>query len=181
MKKIVAVLLLLSFVFAGCEKDDICDPTTPTTPRLVIEFYDNNNISLTRATTNLKIVGDGMEEDTEYLPNLNGGLTWNDTVVYLPMRLNQDDTVYKLILNSDNDDTTVEMTDILKINYIRNDVYVSRGCGFKTLFDLYGDPLRDPFVLNNTPDATSGTWIKNIQVIQSQINDENEAHIRIFF
>ncbi|WP_432671364.1 DUF6452 family protein [Flavobacterium sp. SM2513] len=180
MKKIVAALLLVSFVFAGCEKDDICDPSTATTPRLVIEFYDNNNISLTRATTNLKIVGDGMDE-SDYLPNISGGLTWNDTVVYLPLRLNGDATKYKLILNSDNDETTIEMTDILEINYTRNDVYVSRGCGFKTLFNLYGNPLFDPFVLNNTPDATSGTWIKNIQVIQSQINDENEAHIKIFF
>lgn len=183
MKKFLGVLIVISFIFAACEKDDICDSSTSTTPRLVIDFYDNNNISLKRYTTNLKIIGlgDGMV-DTNYLPNdTNGGETWNDTVVYLPLRVNEDATKYNLILNSDTDDTTVELTDVLEINYTRNDVYVSRACGFKTLFNLYGDPLRDPFVLNNTPDVTSGTWIKNIQVIQSQINDENEAHIKIFF
>lgn len=180
MKKIVAVLLVVSFVFASCEKDDICDPSTATTPRLVLEFYNNNNISITRATTNLKIVGDGMDE-TDNLPNLAGGETWNDTVVYLPLRLDQEATKYNLILNSDDDETTVEKTDILEINYTRSDVYVSRGCGFKTLFNLYGNPMFDPFVLNNTPNVTAGNWIKDIQVIQSQINDENEAHIKIFF
>ena len=180
MKKFLGVLIVISFVFAACEKDDICDATTSTTPRLVIDFYDNNNISLKRYTTNLKIVGDGMS-DEDYLPNLSGGTIWNDTVVYLPLRVNENATKYNLILNSDTDDTTIEFTDVLEINYTRSDVYVSRACGFKTLFNLYGDPLQDPFVLNNTPDVTSGTWIKNIQVIQSQINDENEAHIKIFF
>ena len=182
MKKIMFVLLLISFFFAACEKDDICDPSTPTTPRLVLQFYDNNNVSLNRKTTNLKIIGlgDGMV-DTNYLPNESGGETWNDTVVYLPLRVNENATKYKLILNVDTDETTTELTDVLEINYTRNDVYISRACGFKTLFDLFGDPLRDPFILNNTPDATSGNWIKNIQVIQSQINDENEAHIKIFF
>jgi len=40
MKKIF--LLLFVFSLLGCEKDDICESTTPTTPRLVIEFYDFN-------------------------------------------------------------------------------------------------------------------------------------------
>lgn len=179
MKKIVAVLLLVTFFFASCEKDDICDPSTATTPRLVLQFFDNNNISLTKKSTNLKIVGDGM--DTTPLLNLTGLQTWNDTVVYLPLRVNENTTKYKLILNVDEDPNTVELTDILEINYTGSDVYISRACGFKTLFNLYGDPLRDPFVLNNTADSTVGNWIKNIQVIQSQINDENEAHIKIFF
>ncbi len=99
----------------------------------------------------------------------------------MPLRVNENATKYKLILNFDTDETTTELTDVLEINYKTNDVYISRACGFKTLFDLFGDPLRDPFILNDTPDATSGNWIKNIQVIQSQINDENEAHIKIFF
>ena len=180
MKKILAVLLLVSFFFASCEKDDICDPSTPTTPRLVLQFYDKNNISLSRKTTNLKIIGDGMA-DENYLPNQSGGATWNDTIVYLPLRINQDATKYKLILNVDEDVTTIERTDILEINYKRNDVYISRACGFKTEFNLFGDPLRDPFIINNTPDAVQGNWINNIQVIQSQINNENEAHIKIFF
>lgn len=180
MKKIVAVLLLISFFFAGCEKDDICDPSTSTTPRLVLQFYDKNNVSMTRKTTNLKIIGDGMDE-TNGLPNPFGGKTWNDTLVYLPLKVNGNSTKFKLILNADDSDMTNDKTDILEINYTRNDVYISRACGFKTLFNLYGDPLKDPFVLNNTPNAVKGNWINNIQVIQSKINDENQAHVKIFF
>lgn len=180
MKKIVAVLLLISFIFVSCEKDDICDPSTLTTPRLKIQFFDKNNISLTRKTTNLKIVDDGIA-DAAPLLNESGQETWNDSIVYLPLRVNQDATKYKLILNFDEDPATVELTDVLEINYTRNDIYISRACGFKTSFNLFGNPLQSPFILNNTPNVTTGNWIKNIQVVQSQINDENEAHIKIFF
>ena len=180
MKKILVVLFLIPFFFAGCEKDDICDPSTPTTPRLVLQFFDKNNVSLSRTTTNLKIIGDGMT-DNNYLPNESGGITWNNTIVYLPLKVNENATKYRLILNAEDSDPTNDRTDTLEINYTRRDVYISRACGFKTLYDLFGDPLRDPFILNETAGATTGNWINNIQVIQSQINDENEAHIRIYF
>jgi len=180
MKKIVALLLLVSFFFAACEKDDICDPSTPTTPRLVLQFYDKNNISLTRLTTNLKIVADGME-DTNGVPNANGGQTWNDTIIFLPLRINETSTRFKLILNANDNDSLNDITDIIQFNYTQSDVYISRGCGFKTLFALEGNPLENSFILNDTPNVTLGNWINDIQVLQSQINDENEAHIKIFF
>mgnify|MGYP006353373257 FL=1 len=40
MKKTILLLLAVAFTFSSCEKDDICDANTPTTPRLVIGFYD---------------------------------------------------------------------------------------------------------------------------------------------
>ena len=33
--------LLLTLLY--CESDDICPETTPTTPRIIITFYDINN------------------------------------------------------------------------------------------------------------------------------------------
>ena len=59
MKKIIGLLTLI-FLFGGCEKDDICDPTTATTPLLVIEFYDYSQPSLTKNVVNLKVTGEGM-------------------------------------------------------------------------------------------------------------------------
>ena len=181
MKKIIASLLLIGFIFASCEKDDICDPTTPTTPRLVVQFFAKDNISVTRRTTNLKIIANEFEDDTKPLLNGSGGTTWNDTLVYLPLRLDKNTTTYRLILNADDTNATNDRTDTLEINYTKNDIYISRACGFKTVFDLFGDPLQDPFVLNNSPNATAGNWISDIQVIPTQLNDENEVHIKIFF
>ena len=180
MKKIVAVLLFIAFFFASCEKDDICDPSTTTTPRLVVQFFDKNNISLTRNTTNLKIIGDGVSE-TNPLLNEVGGNRWNDSIVYLPLRVNEKSTKFKLILNADDSDATNDKTDILQINYTTNDVYISRACGFKAQYNLFGNPQQQAFILNDNPAATEGNWIKSIQIIQSQINDENETHVKIFF
>ena len=178
MKKIIATLLLVSFFFASCEKDDICDPSTETTPRLVLQFFDKNNISLKIPVTNLKLIGDGMETG---VPNPSGSQVWNDTIVYVPLRVNEDSTKYTLILNADDGDISNDVTDILEINYTRNDVYISRACGFKTEFNLFGDPLKSPFVLNNTPNVVTVNWINKIHVIQSSITDENEAHLNISF
>ncbi len=62
MKKIF-LFLLISFSFLSCEKDDICDATTPTTPRLVIEFYDSLIATPTlKNLTNFKAVATGMDE-----------------------------------------------------------------------------------------------------------------------
>lgn len=180
MKKIVAAVFFVVFFLASCEKDDICDPATPTTPRLILHFFDKNNISVSRRTTNLKIIGDGFA-DTEPLLNRTGEATWNDTLVYLPLRVNENSTKYKLILNADDNNATNDRTDILEINYTRNDIYISRACGFKTVFNLGGNPLQDSFIINNIPNTTTGDWLTDVQVIQSQINDENEAHIQIFF
>ena len=36
MKKIILLLFVIALSFSGCEKDDICDADTVTTPRLVI-------------------------------------------------------------------------------------------------------------------------------------------------
>ena len=42
MKKIFALSLIVLLSLSGCEKDDICDANTPTTPRLVIDFYNTH-------------------------------------------------------------------------------------------------------------------------------------------
>lgn len=180
MKKIVTLLLLVSFFFVSCEKDDICDPATQTTPRLVIEFFDYNNRSLIRPVTNLKIIGAGME-DNNGVPNESGSQTWNSAIVNLPLRLNEDVTEYRLILNADDGLETNDRIDTLKFNYRRNEIYVSRACGFKTTFNLSNNATQNAFILNNTPNATQGAWIDSILVLKPQIENENEAHIKIFF
>jgi hypothetical protein len=61
MKKILVLLLVVSVqLFSSCEKDDICDPNTPTTPRLIIDFYNIEDPTKTKNVTDLAIVGDGM-------------------------------------------------------------------------------------------------------------------------
>ena len=61
MKKysILILVSLFAFSFWNCEKDDICAETTPTTPRVVIEFYDAANPTVLKSVTNLGVLAPG--------------------------------------------------------------------------------------------------------------------------
>ncbi len=164
MKKIV-LLLLLSISFAGCEKDDIC--VDDTTPRLIIEFYDASNPSNLRPVTNLEVTAEG---ETDSLKVYNGV-----SVIELPLRTTADMTKYSLVLNSTNSTTINE--DRLQFDYTRQNDYVSRACGYKTTFQL--NPV-DGVTLTDaaTPDLL---WIQDISIQTTNIETENDVHIKIYF
>lgn len=172
-------MLLMGFLFAGCEKDDICTDTTPTTPRLVIEFYDNDEATPTlKNVTNLKAVGEGMSTDegvvfNATLTNSSRYLS-NSSKIYLPLNPSAISTTYTLANNFGAASANV---DILTFNYTSENIYVSRACGFKTLFNLN---QTNPIV-QTEPTVADGTWIKNITVVKYNLENENEIHVKIKF
>lgn len=180
MKKIVCALFILGFILASCEKDDICDPSTPTTPRMVIKFFLMSNPTVPIQIPNLKIVGDGMDYNDAVLNN-QGGQIWNDSLAFVPLRVLEDSSRFSFIRTQGDTIRSNDITDVLDFNYTRRSTYISRACGFKSTFDLFGNPNSDPFVLNDDEDATAGNWIKNIEVQQPNINDEDETHVNIYF
>ena len=179
MKKIILLVLLITFSFSSCEKDDICDANTPTTPRLVITFYDYDNPSVLKSVTRLKVVGAGMTEgiifnatatdDSKYLTSGN--------TISIPLKTNEDTTSYSFTLNYGNANAAFVNEDNIKFDYTRKEVFVSRACGFKTLFTLN---TANPYTHTDAtvPDTK---WIKYISVEKSNIENENETHIKIFF
>ena len=174
MKKIFLLLLVLAFSISGCEKDDICDPDTPTTPRLIISLYSVVDPSLLKPASKLFLLGEGMD---------TGILFTNASTIQVPLQTTQDSTKYSFILNYDADsDPETEYTDILQFNYSRENLYVSRACGYKTVFDLNNQPgLPNPYVLNNDPDKIEGNWIKYITIKNFNIDNENETQINIYY
>ena len=90
MKKII-ILLIAVILFSGCEKDDICDANTITTPRLVVEFYDISNPTTLKNVVSLKVTGDGM---TDALNTYNGV-----SKIKLPLKTTEDITKYSFVLN----------------------------------------------------------------------------------
>jgi hypothetical protein len=180
MKKIF-LLLVLAFSFSSCEKDDICDANTPTTPRLVIECYDNANATPTlKNVTFLKAVETGMgTEAVSFDPSLPitnpSRYLFTGSKLYLPLRTNATITQYALTLNSGVAGS--ENTDIITIYYAHHEVYVSRACGFKTLFDL---DATTPIV-QSEPATADGAWIQNIIIKKPNLESENEVHVQIHF
>lgn len=166
MKKIFPVLILLLITLYSCEKDDICDAATATTPKLIIEFYDILNPTVLKNVTNLAVKEVGSNAILGFL---------STSKIQLPLKTNENITKYSLILNSTVVSTANE--DYLQFNYTRQNIFVSRACGFKTIFTL--DPIT-PYIKTDTS-SPNGYWIQNITVETSNITTENETHIKIYF
>jgi hypothetical protein len=162
MIKKVIILLFLFWIALGCEKDDICDEEI-TTPRIVIEFFNVNNPSVPRNVTNLIVKSPDIEEPY--------GSPINANTVSIPLKTFADQTILEL---TNQGGSSLANPDTITINYTRDLIYVSRGCGFKTHFNLVPG---QGFVLSQDPN----NWIQGINIINNKIDSENEAHIKIFF
>lgn len=168
MKKILFGLFTLLFAFSiwNCEKDDICEDGTPTTPKLIIEFYDNSSPTNKKVVTDLKVTAEGMSSSIEY----NGV-----SKIELPLKTDANLVNYNLVFDSKNADVALQNEDKITINYSRKDVYISRACGFKTIYNLNANP--NGMVLTSDID----NWIKEITIQKFTIENENETHVKIFF
>ena len=167
MKKIVLITLsvLLSVSFWNCEKDDICAEGTPVTPRVIIEFYNAATPTVLKNVTNLGVIE----------PTLSSGFSFTAvSKIQVPLKTTVNTTTLRFIQNGSDTVTTNDNIDVITFNYQRVDEYVSRACGFKTLFYLN---LTNPVVLN----ADGNNWIQNIVVTQPNIENENEVHVKIYF
>ncbi|MBA0884215.1 DUF6452 family protein [Flavobacterium undicola] len=178
MKKTILLLLILCFSFSSCEKDDICDANTVTTPRLVITFYDFNNSTIEKNVSNLTIIGDGMEKGITY----SGSTLINGSTVSIPLKTDADVTKFHFILNYGSTNVAaLPNEDIIQFNYRTDNIFVSRACGFKTNFTLNpSTPTSSPFEHTDaaTPDLK---WMQYVAVKNSIIANENETHLEIYF
>jgi hypothetical protein len=167
MKKysILILISLFAFSFWNCEKDDICAETTPTTPRIVIEFYDFANPTVLKSITNLGVLAPGFT---------NGFGFTGVSKITVPLKTTDDSTTLQFIENGNDTDTGNDNIDEIVFNYTRQDIYVSRACGYKTNFTL--DAITGAVL---TLDASN--WIQNITIEQPTIANENETHIKIYF
>jgi hypothetical protein len=173
MKKIVLAVFAIALTLSSCEKDDICDAATPTTPRLVIGFYDFINPSVKKNVSNLRVIGEGMTD-----PLLFTGLeTTSSNTISLPLRTIGTTSSFSLTINSGNPNPALVDEDIIKFDYVTRELFVSRACGYKTIYDL--DRIK-PFT-HTDPIAENRKWIKLIEVEKNNIDNENEEHIRIYF
>lgn len=160
-----SILFLLAVSFWNCEKDDICPENETTTPRIVIEFYDAANPANLKNITNLGVIAPGFTEGFGF-----DGVS----KISAPLKTTEDTTTLQFIQNGSDADPANDNSDEIVFNYIRQEIYVSRACGYKTNFTL---------------DATIGAelttdgsnWIQSITIEQQTITNENETHIKIYF
>ncbi|VXB02140.1 conserved exported hypothetical protein [Flavobacterium sp. 9AF] len=176
MKKLSLILLVLVTIFSfwNCEKDDICAETTPTTPRVVLEFYDITDpttlksvtdLVIEETTTNTKLVA-----NTSLPTDNTNRYLFNANKIYLPLQTTVNTSVFNFTLNQGGAN---EKIDVLTFSYDRSEIFVSRACGYKTNFEITNpNQLIGPLPAN---------WIQAINVQKTTIDNENEVHIKIFF
>jgi hypothetical protein len=167
MRKIfAATALVMASFFWNCEKDDICDENTPTTPNLVIEFFDITNPTVLKNVTNLQITATGSTDTLDFNAV---------SKVLLPLNISADSTTYKFVLNSTN--TAIDNQDNLQFSYSVEEIFVSRACGYKTIFTLDATtPL-----LHTDAAMPDGLWIQDITISEPIITSETETHVKIYF
>lgn len=174
-KLLFTFVAVMGFLLSGCEKDDICSAGTPTTPRLMIEFYNLASPADLKNVSTLALIS---AETTDTI-KFN-----NVSKIAVPLMTTQDQTQYRFILNYTNPNPALVFEDELEFNYTRQNVFVSRACGYKTTFKLNSeiDPdVLKPIILNGIPNDESGAWIKNIVIERFNLENETEVHVKIYF
>ncbi|MEO5788704.1 MAG: DUF6452 family protein [Gelidibacter sp.] len=161
--KVLLSFLILASLWS-CERDDICASTTPTTPHLIIRFYNIDARAETKTVRHLTVKA---EDD---LKNIVFDRT-TDSIV-LPLRLDalNNNNTTKFLLTRDSDSIPLANTDIIEVTYTPELIYVSRACGYKTIFND----------LSATRETDASNWIINVEVINTTINNENAAQINIY-
>ncbi len=162
LKRIILPILII-FVFKGCTKDDICPTDTATTAKLVITFNDIANPSNTKNVNVLSV-------QTDYENSVDVISLENTNEIAIPLSTTSDTTKYKFIRTTYRTSDTLINVDKIMFIYQRQNIYVSRACGFKTEFNNL-----DP----NLENEGTENWIKQVIVNRQTVNDENSAHLTL--
>lgn len=176
MKRFIGSAVLLCIIGAymmSCEKDDICAEGTLTTPNMQVAFYNNENRGAYKTVSNLKIFVEGML-DTIAIGRV-------DSITSVPLKVDATSVKwgFKYTHNSDTGQK-LEDIDYLEFKYTTRDEYVSRACGFKTLFTLNPSLPTDV-----NPVLTTGNdgadWLRDARIENPEIINEDEVHVKIYF
>ncbi|MGY0392261.1 DUF6452 family protein [Bizionia sp. KMM 8389] len=179
MKIFKGLFFLVFCLVFSCERDDICTTDTATTPRLTISFFDavNPEQQNPKNVFNFRVQGIGNDETVSDLDGFS-----NSDIILLPLKTTENSTQYSLYndYEYDDNDTPDDVTDdfitgnedIITISYVTEEVYVSRACGFKTIFKN----------VTLTVEDDGDNWIVIVQSVNDNqiIEDESTTNFNIY-
>lgn len=193
MKRLLLFFLLLTLM-TSCERDDICSNTTPTTPTLLIEFFDVTEIETLKSVIRFSAYAETffLDENNILVPPTESdsrSIAFNSaqgtTSLALPLIFAEEgtETITRYALEKDTnlrlDDNaaTNSNIDIIEIRYTPQFEYVSRACGFKSIFTQ----LSVTIIQDNDDDI----WIRQLDYPNTTediitVENENETHVQLF-
>lgn len=164
VKLVCFIILGVLLLTTACTRDDICDPAMAVTPLLIITFKDNANPLQAKSVTGLTV------RKTDVDSTIVFRTTEATDSIAIPLDTETDSTKLLFILNDDGNEETTN-GDRLNFTYQREEMYVNRACGFKTTYSELTTQLEED----------TNNWITFLQVLQTNITDEIEAHLSIRF
>ena len=155
MKKLLTLIAVLLLCLTACEPDDICLEGTPGTPKLIVVFYDKNQTDTKKSVVDLQVKGVDME-----------GLLYDATAdsIALPLKTLASSTSFSLTTTQNGN----AVEDIITFNYDPEDQFISRACGYKTVFTNLTFSIGNPL-----------NFISNIEILTNTISDNNNTHVKI--
>jgi hypothetical protein len=162
----IGILLFIGILaVASCEKDDIC--VEGDTPLLVIEFYNINDTSALKTAPTLRVVGVGQNVTVSTVADRTALNT-----ISIPLKTDVDVTSFIIISASASaeDGSETGNIDTVNFSYKRLEDFLSRGCGFVVNYDS----------LQANVSADTNNWIKDIEIIRSQVINSDSTHVKIF-
>jgi len=171
MKKIIPILLIAATLYfvSSCEKDDIC--VEGDTPLMVIGFFNIDDTTAAKRVPSIRIRSidiDSVLSNASFSDRSN-----SPDSLQVPLRSNATTTMYQIISNSADDDETDQETgniDTLTISYELGEAFISRACGFVVNYNN----------ITVTVPESAENWIQDIKVVQPNVENTNNIHVKIF-
>ncbi|MDO5608868.1 MAG: DUF6452 family protein [Capnocytophaga sp.] len=157
-------IALIALAFYACEPDDLCENTV-VTPRLVVRTYSAASPTTVSPVNNLLVYGEGSSLVLSY--------TSLDSLA-LPLKIDANSTTYVMVKNAVYNTSTGELASgsaaTVTFTYDVENEFVSKGCGFKAVFKNLDAAVEDP----------ANSWITNINILNSTVENESNAKVHIY-
>ena len=150
-------VILVLFIVTGCEPDDICLSSYPDTPNLIIKFVDYNSGDR-KSVNKLRIKGSNLNEVF---------YTGTTDSIAIPLNNYKNTSSFSFMNNFDESN---ENEDLIYFDYQRNNIYISKACGYIMEYKLN----------NIVVESDNSNWIVSSEIHTSLINNEISHHVKVY-
>ena len=150
-------VILILFFFISCEPDDICLESNEDTPNLILKFVDSFS-SENKSVSNLRIKG---------INNIEDFFVGTVDSISIPLNNYENTSSFSFTKEFESNQSN---EDLIYFNYTRNNVYISRSCGYKMEYDI------ENIIIEND----NSNWIEDAIIETRTVNNEMSHHVKIY-
>ena len=150
-------VILILFFLISCEPDDICLESNPDTPNLILKFVDVFS-GENKSVSNLRITG---------INNIEDFFVGTVDSISIPLNNYENTSSFSFTKEFESNQSN---EDLIYFNYTRNNVYISRSCGYKMEYEI------DNIIVEND----NSNWIEDSIIETRTVNNEISHHVKIY-